>query len=306
MAGGTFITVGNARQPFDRLWRYVEHSLEGLPKPVYIQHGANPLPQNLVKKTNSFAFCDGERFQECLDSSALVIGHAGVGTILKASQRGKRVLVVPRLEEYGEHVDNHQLELALLLEAKELISLAGDTDSFARIVKDKVWTTPLQIEISPIASSCSDKKIIVVASVGGHLEAARIHCRNFISCNELAFLTDEIRPANDEIAVFPSCGSRLRFPFRVFQAFLWLRRNKYDLVLTTGAGVGAAFAVAAKLAGIDSIAVESITRVDGPGKWFRLCYFVGAELWRASWSEWEESPIAEATSKFQIVIKERK
>ena len=41
----------------------------------------------------------------------LLITHGGVGTIVSGIQNGKKVIAVPRLQKYGEHVNDHQLQI---------------------------------------------------------------------------------------------------------------------------------------------------------------------------------------------------
>ena len=41
----------------------------------------------------------------------IVITHDGTGAIIGAVKMGKKVIAVPRLAKYGEHVDDHQLQL---------------------------------------------------------------------------------------------------------------------------------------------------------------------------------------------------
>jgi UDP-N-acetylglucosamine transferase subunit ALG13 len=40
-----------------------------------------------------------------------IVCHAGVGTIMTALSVGKHPVVLPRLAMYGEHVDDHQLQI---------------------------------------------------------------------------------------------------------------------------------------------------------------------------------------------------
>jgi UDP-N-acetylglucosamine transferase subunit ALG13 len=42
----------------------------------------------------------------------VVITHAGVGSAVMAIRAGKTPVMVPRLARFGEHVDDHQLQLA--------------------------------------------------------------------------------------------------------------------------------------------------------------------------------------------------
>jgi len=45
-------------------------------------------------------------------SADVIISHAGTGSVLSALQCGRIPIVVPRRSELGEHVDDHQLDLA--------------------------------------------------------------------------------------------------------------------------------------------------------------------------------------------------
>ena len=49
-----------------------------------------------------------------------VVVHSGVGAALEALDAGRRPLLVPRLERHGEHVDDHQLQVAGELERRGL------------------------------------------------------------------------------------------------------------------------------------------------------------------------------------------
>ena len=41
----------------------------------------------------------------------MIITHGGVGSIITAIEQGKKVIAVPRLKKYKEHVNDHQLDI---------------------------------------------------------------------------------------------------------------------------------------------------------------------------------------------------
>ena len=51
----------------------------------------------------------------------IVITHGGTGAIIGAVKKGKKVIAVPRLAKYGEHVDDHQLQLIEQFKEQNLI-----------------------------------------------------------------------------------------------------------------------------------------------------------------------------------------
>lgn len=56
-------------------------------------------------------FLDREQFAEFMDKCDTVITHGGTGAIVGAVKRDKKVIAVPRLAKFGEHVDDHQLQI---------------------------------------------------------------------------------------------------------------------------------------------------------------------------------------------------
>jgi hypothetical protein len=55
-----------------------------------------------------------------LRAADVVVAHAGVGAALEALDAGRRPLLVPRRRRHGEHVDDHQLQVARELERRGL------------------------------------------------------------------------------------------------------------------------------------------------------------------------------------------
>ena len=52
-----------------------------------------------------------DKFDDYMKKCDLLITHAGVGSILDGIRKGKKMLVVPRLKEYKEHTNDHQLQI---------------------------------------------------------------------------------------------------------------------------------------------------------------------------------------------------
>jgi UDP-N-acetylglucosamine transferase subunit ALG13 len=105
------VTVGTALQPFDRLLQYTDEALAALTTPVagVCQYGCGRVrPRGLVlKETLARTEFDAE-----MANADVVISHAGVGALWSALREGHKPLVVPRLGTRGEHVNDHQLEIA--------------------------------------------------------------------------------------------------------------------------------------------------------------------------------------------------
>ena len=76
-----------------------------------------------------------DEFNKYMHDAELVITHAGVNSIISCMQIGKPLLVVPRLHKYGEHVDDHQQEIALLMEEKYNVLVAQDLSELKMMIE---------------------------------------------------------------------------------------------------------------------------------------------------------------------------
>lgn len=111
-----FVTVGNATEGFRRLLDAVDRMAgQGAfgNESVFMQTGNNPdfRPTHCRHEP----FMSMEEFVSRVREATLVICHAGVGTLFHVLSTGKVPVVVPRRKQYGEHVDDHQLELVQAL-----------------------------------------------------------------------------------------------------------------------------------------------------------------------------------------------
>ena len=58
-----------------------------------------------------FSFIPTDRFAEYLEQADVIITHGGVGTIMTALKEKKIILGAARLTQYGEHQNDHQIQL---------------------------------------------------------------------------------------------------------------------------------------------------------------------------------------------------
>jgi UDP-N-acetylglucosamine--N-acetylmuramyl-(pentapeptide) pyrophosphoryl-undecaprenol N-acetylglucosamine transferase len=72
----------------------------------------------------------GGEMLSLFDWCDVLVSHAGVGTALQALNQGVNTLLVPRRARHGEHVDDHQEQIARLLAARGLARVR-EADSLA-------------------------------------------------------------------------------------------------------------------------------------------------------------------------------
>ena len=129
-----FITLGSQKFQFNRLLKAVDEL--NLKEEIFAQIGySDYIPKNFKYKR----FMDRNEFSSYINKSDVIITHGGTGAIMGALKKGKKVIAVPRLSEYGEHVDDHQLQI--IEEFKELNLLYScedmDIEKALNIVKIK-------------------------------------------------------------------------------------------------------------------------------------------------------------------------
>jgi UDP-N-acetylglucosamine transferase subunit ALG13 len=109
----TFITLGNSKFPFVRLLEFAERNASLLPKPILAQIGNTEYQSAII---TCVKFLPMDKFQDNAGRAKLVMCHAGAGAVINAITRGNIPLILPRRASLGEHIDDHQMELANVFE----------------------------------------------------------------------------------------------------------------------------------------------------------------------------------------------
>ena len=107
-------------------------------------------------------FIPMEEFGSYQEKADLVITHGGTGAIIGALKMGKQVLVAPRLARYGEHIDDHQTQVAEMLAQEGFLryvlnmeNLLDGIRSFQEKPIEKVFDKPSEV-ISIITNFIND------------------------------------------------------------------------------------------------------------------------------------------------------
>ena len=122
-----FITVGSQKFQFNRLLKAVDAQVADgtIKEKVFAQIGASDYrPQNYDYKD----FIDRNEFADWMNKADIVITHGGTGAIVSAIKKGKKVIAIPRLARYDEHVDDHQLQIIEQFKELNLICECQDCD----------------------------------------------------------------------------------------------------------------------------------------------------------------------------------
>ncbi|WP_293695693.1 glycosyltransferase [Streptococcus sp. UBA3373] len=104
-----FVTVGTHEQPFNRLIQEVDHLVETgvIKEEVFIQTGYSTYEPKFCQWSRLISF---DQMSEFMQKADIIITHGGPATFMSAIANGKKPIVVPRQEKFGEHVNDHQID----------------------------------------------------------------------------------------------------------------------------------------------------------------------------------------------------
>jgi UDP-N-acetylglucosamine transferase subunit ALG13 len=120
-----FVLLGTHEQPFERA---LDLAIPlGQHDPLLIQHGHTPSRPS-ANGVEWARFMDYTNVVEQMSAASAVVCHAGVGTIITALRLHKTPVVIPRLREANEHIDDHQLQITREFAARGYIVACLDGD----------------------------------------------------------------------------------------------------------------------------------------------------------------------------------
>lgn len=119
------ILLGTQDNSFHRLLEEVQALIDKkvITEKVIVQAGRTKYES---KDMEIHSLMPEEELKEIMKKSDLVITHGGVGSIVMALKMEKKVIAVPRLSEFGEHINNHQIQIIETFNSQEF--LIGITD----------------------------------------------------------------------------------------------------------------------------------------------------------------------------------
>ena len=104
------ITLGTNDKSFVRLLEEVERLIAAgkITDRVVVQAGVTEFTSSQMEIFDLIPFSE---FDGLINQCDLLITHGGVGSIITGLKKEKTVIAVPRLAKYGEHINDHQLQI---------------------------------------------------------------------------------------------------------------------------------------------------------------------------------------------------
>lgn len=114
------VTLGTIPIQFDRVIQWLETLLEDstILEPTFVQYGVSDISR-LEKHPliTAASILEGDQLFQLVNNSRLVISHAGQGSTRWLAACKASFVILPRLSQYGEHIDNHQLSFCKSVES---------------------------------------------------------------------------------------------------------------------------------------------------------------------------------------------
>lgn len=113
-----FVTVGTHEQQFNRLVQEIDELKKDniIKEEVFIQTGYSTYKPKYCKWQKIISY---EEMEEKINSARIIVTHGGPASFIAPLSKGKIPIVMPRKKEFAEHVNNHQIEFALEVEARQ-------------------------------------------------------------------------------------------------------------------------------------------------------------------------------------------
>jgi len=156
------VVLGTHELSFKRLLEEVEEQIASrkLSGEIVVQNGHTVFKS---KKMKFIPFMSYKEMEELYQHADLIITHGGTGSITTGIKLGKKMIAVPRLKKYGEHNDDHQLEIVSQFTKSGHILQWSDGESLGDVITESVHFTPApfksgRIEILSILENFIDNK----------------------------------------------------------------------------------------------------------------------------------------------------
>jgi len=104
------VLLGTQDKPFPRLLDAIQDCIDKkiITSPVVVQAGHTKYESKDMK---IFDYLSKDVYEETIKKADLIICHGGVSSIFDGLKNNIPVIAIARLKKYGEHTNDHQLEI---------------------------------------------------------------------------------------------------------------------------------------------------------------------------------------------------
>ena len=163
------VTLGTQNNSFHRLLEEVQKCIDKkiIDEEVVVQAGATKFESKDMK---IFGLIPFEELTKYIEQANFIITHGGVGSIVTCLKRNKKVIVVPRYHKYGEHVNDHQLQIVETFDGQGFIKGIQRVEDLEKAIKElpdfkpEKFTSNTQNVINIVGDYIDNNKKILFAA----------------------------------------------------------------------------------------------------------------------------------------------
>lgn len=128
------VTLGTQDKPFNRLLEAIQKQIDNgnIIDKVVVQAGLTKFKSDDMVIYDLIPY---EEFDKLVSECDLLITHGGVASILNGIKNGKKVIAAARLKKYGEHTNDHQLQIINNFSEAGYILKLDDFDKLDEVLK---------------------------------------------------------------------------------------------------------------------------------------------------------------------------
>ncbi len=129
------VTLGTQDKTFERLLKAIDKQIQkgNIKDKVVVQSGFTKYESDNME---IFDLIPMKTFDKLIDEADLIITHGGVGSILSAIRKNKKVIAIPRLSKYKEHTNDHQKQIVDEFVSKGYILTCKDLNKIDETIKE--------------------------------------------------------------------------------------------------------------------------------------------------------------------------
>lgn len=130
------VTLGTQDKKFHRLLETVQKLIDNkvITDRVVVQAGCSS--DFISKEMEIFDLIPMDDFDKLINECEILITHGGVGSIVTGLKNNKKVIAAARLKKYGEHTNDHQLQIIDNFSNSGYILKLDDFNNLENLIKN--------------------------------------------------------------------------------------------------------------------------------------------------------------------------
>ncbi|RDC54274.1 glycosyl transferase family 28 [Pedobacter chinensis] len=125
-----FVTIGT-QISFDRFIEAIDEIAGLIDEPIIVQGIKGGYQTKNVKTVD---FLNPDEFNKLMEGARLIVGHAGMGTVLSALKYEKPIIIFPRIASLREHRNDHQMVTAMRMNELGYVHVAYDKKQLKALI----------------------------------------------------------------------------------------------------------------------------------------------------------------------------